>query len=266
MKRFQKIMVLCLAALMVLSLAACGNKATSKKTDSEKEASQIVRSAPCVLVVRADIELSIGFDENGNALAVASSDAADSTAATVSAASNVAGMSAEEAIKVVLKNMAENATFAEHQYVTILQQHDTIVPSEDFLGNVAAAAEEVMEEMPVIVISAADMDNDGYFTAEIAEKILQAYLGDSATIIASSTMIDGCYIISCEENNTINDYSVSAYSGAIALYSDLVELPTTEDDLVPEDEQFTADDNATENVDADVNTEDDTAEDVVIEN
>lgn len=231
MKQFRKILVLCLACLMVLSLAACGEKKAKKQDD--KSAKEIVNAAPCVLQIRTDADVSIAFDENGKALTVVANDELSDKAVC-----DVAGMKGTEAVQAVLTAMLDNQYLLGHPYAIIRQMPGTIVPGEDFLTAIAADAEALLEDMPVIMISAADMDSDGYCTEEIAKEILAAYLPDGAEILASSVMIDGCYTISVEEEGTQVDYVVSAYNGSIGLYDELNPETSWEEDLISEDQQF----------------------------
>lgn len=231
MKQFKRIFVLCLACLMVLSLAACGEKKAAKNDD--KSAKEIVNAAPCVLQILTDADVSIAFDENGKALVAVANDELSNKAVC-----DVAGKKGTEAVQAVLTTMLDNQYLLEHPYAIIRQMPGTIVPGEEFLTAIAADAEALLEDMPVIMISSADMDSDGYCTEEIAEKILAAYLPEGAKILASSVMIDGCYTISVEDEGTQVDYVVSAYNGSIGLYDELHPESSWEDDMISEDQQF----------------------------
>ena len=261
MKQFRKILVLCLACLMVLSLAACGEKKADKK-DNGNSAAEIVNTAPCVLQILTDADVSIAFDENGKALAAVANDELSADAVC-----DVAGKKGSEAVKAILTAMVDKQYLLEHPYAIIRQVPGTMVPGEDFLNAIATDAAALLEEMPVILISAADMDGDGYCTEEVAKEILAAYLPDDAKIIASSVMIDGCYTISVEEEGVQVDYVVSAYNRSIGLYDELNPEPSTDEEEVPEDQQFVPEPDMVED-DAGIdepNKDDSTAEDVVID-
>lgn len=232
MKRFQKIFVLCLACLMVLSLAACGEKDAEKKP-AAKDPSVIVSSAPCVLQILTDADVSVAFDENGKALAAVANDAVSDKAVC-----DVAGKKGSEAVQAVLTAMVDNNYMIDTTYAIIRQMPGTVVPDGEFLDTIAADAKELLKDKPVILISAADMDDDGYCSVEIAQEILEAYLPSSSKVIASSVMIDGCYTMSVEENDTLVDYVVSAFNGSVGLYNDLNPEQLPEDEMVPEDQQF----------------------------
>lgn len=248
MKRFQKFFVLCLACLMVLSLAACGEKQAEKKPVQDTDA--IISSAPCVLQILTDADVSIAFDENGNALAAVANDSVSNKAVC-----DVAGQKGTEAVQAILTTMVDNNYLIETPYAIIRQLPGTIVPDEKFLNTIAADAEELLEGRPVILISAADMDDDGYCTVEIAEQILKAYLPADSEIIASSVMIDGCYTMSVEENDTLVDYVVSAYNGSIGLYNDLNPEQLSDDEMIPEDQQFVPESDAVPEEESTVSTE-----------
>lgn len=251
MKRFQKFFVLCLACLMVLSLVACGEEKAEKKPAKDSQA--IVSSAPCVLQILTDADISIAFDENGKALAAVANDTVSDKAVC-----DVAGKEGSKAVQAILTAMVDNNYLLENPYAIIRQMPGTVVPGESFLDTIAADAKEVLEDKPVIVISAADMDDDGYCTPEIAQQILEAYLPADAEITACSVMVDGCYTMSVKENDTYVDYVVSAYNGSIGLYTELNPEPLPEDEMVPEDQQFVPEPD--EVIEEEFTTEDDSTE------
>lgn len=234
MKTIRNILVLCLALALVLSLAACGG--SKKSAADNKTSEELVAAAPCVLYLRADVDLTLGFNENGKALAVVGN---DSVGAELANALDVKDMSAAEAVTAVITAMLEKDALISHPYLIIRQDHNSSVPNADFLTAVEEAAVAALEDMPVIMITTADMDADGYFTEEVAKEILQAHLGADAKILASSVLVDGCYIISCQVEGDTLDYNVSGYSGAIAPQDELSpDEPVDEEEMIPEDQQF----------------------------
>lgn len=236
MKTTRRIFVLFLVALMVLGLAACKK---DKEAAGDLSAKELVHSAPLKLQLLMDAEVSIGIDEDGNALAIIGNNEKGIEAAEL--CDDVVGKTGAEAVKMVLTVIQENDLVIGMNYVIIRQEPETVLPSEDYLQIIGDAAKEALGGMPAIVISAADMDIDGYFNAEIAKQILQVHLGSEAKILNAGVMIDGCYIISCLEDDVQYDYSVSAYSGAVALADELAsDVPPVdpEEDQIPPEQQF----------------------------
>lgn len=233
MKTFRRIFALCLALVLALSLAAC-----KKKNENTATAEELIASAPLVLELYTDVLIQIGFDESGNTLAVLG--VGETGAAAVALCEDVSGKPAAEAMSLLLTALLENNYNTALPYFVLRQVHTTVLPSEDFLVNLEAGVSDALAGFPMIVIPASAMDADGYFNIEIATKIMETYLGKDGTILGHSEMIDGCYLFSCKLYDTTDDYSVSGYTGALALYSDLVgDTPLTEEDMIPEHEQFT---------------------------
>lgn len=228
MKKFRNILILCLSALMVLSLAGC------KKN---KKGGGDISNAPLVLEILTDAEIAIGMDDDGNAIALSGLNQEGIDA--VALCDDVAGKSGAEAVKIVLDVIVENEYLVRKPYVVIRQQPNSLLPSEDYLDTIAAAAKEALGSTAFVIVPASAMDADGYFNEEIAKQVLFAFLGGEAKILDTSAMIDGCYIITCEFEETVIEYSVSGYSGATAPYVDLVgDTPLEEEELIPEDQQF----------------------------
>lgn len=234
MKTFRKILAVCFALLMVLSMTACKDKKEAEKKASSQE---IVSSASSVVHVLCDAEIYVGFDEDGKALALYGFDEAGKQVAEK--CEDIAGMSGTEAVNEVLKVLIKEDFLLKQPYIVLRQDHYTALPSEDFLDTLAKGAEEVLDGAPLITITVDDMDKDGLFNEDVATKIMETYLSSNDEIVTVSPLLEGSYIVTCIENDTEVVYSLSAYTGAMALYSDLVgDNALTEEELIPESDQL----------------------------
>ena len=244
MKTLQKILVLCLAAALMLGLFACGKKAEENKQDdakapagavSDEVAQQIVESAPGTFTIVADSHVTLGYNENGKALALSGEN--ELGVSIANACGDVSGKTVAEAVTVVLQTMVENDAIVEKPYVMIRQDLGSMTPDEEFISGIQAAATKELGKS-VVVVSLDQLDADGYFNQDVAKQILLAYLGGDAKIISASVMIDGQYIITAEKDGLQDDYQVVGHSGTVAGYEEIADRPIDEEDLIPEDQQI----------------------------
>lgn len=235
MKAFRKIMAVTLAVLLVCSFAGCDKKETKKKKKSSKTAQQIVVDAPLALDIFSDADVTIGFDKNGMALAIITSDATGDL--VLNACKDIKGKSGVAAVNMVVQALVDN-NLTSAGYVVIRQRLDSTLPTKDFLTNITAEAQALLGNVKLFTISNEDMDETGYISGEYATKILLYYAGADSEILNVSALTDGCYIITCKQGDQVTDFSVSGYSGVIGQYQDLIEQPVEEEDLIPENEQF----------------------------
>lgn len=235
MKIFQKSLILCLAAVLVLGLAACGpkgesgtstpNSAPSSLTD--EEIAQIVAAAPGKLTIYAGVELTLGYNENGNALAVIGN---SEVANQLAAESKVANLPCADAVAAIISVVAKE--YAQMRgYITIRQELGGPNPSDDFMTKIADVA-RAATETPIVVVSIADMDETGYFNQLVAKSVIRAAKGEHAEIVTLSDMHEGKYVVILKENGENVTYLMSALSGSLQAHSDTIDEPKV-DQLTP---------------------------------
>ena len=241
MRTFRKILAMTLAILLVFSITACKDKKKAKKAKkATKSAQEIVVNAPLSLDIFSDADVTIGFDKNGKALAIITTDALGSL--VLDACKDIKGKSGVDAVKMVVQALVDN-NLNSAGYVVIRQKHNSTLPDKNFLTDISKAAQEILGNVSVFTISNEDMDDTGYISDEYAAKILKCYVGADAEILGISALTDGCYIISCKQGDLVTDFSVSGYSGVIGEYNSLIEMPVDEEELIPESDQFGVVDN-----------------------
>ena len=88
----------------------------------------------------------------------------------------------------------------------------------------------------VTVCPPEDQDENHYFSPETAKAVLAAYLGNpaGATYISTSAPVDGYYQVSCTLDGRIDEYTVGAFYGSVALNTDFVDEPEFETEELPE--------------------------------
>ena len=191
-------------------------------------AQSIVENAPGQLTLFGDINLTIGYDANGNALAVIG----DSETANKIAEScpKFAGLPCSEAIAIILPVLAnEHVQFRSH--ISIRQEQGSPNPSENFMKEIREAAKASVE-VPVMIISISDMDEHGYFNLDTAKRALRAAKGDHVEILRITDLYEGTYLATLKEGEAEVDYEIGALSGYVKIYEEIVDEPGNE---IPDD-------------------------------
>lgn len=221
MNTLRKVLMLVLAMVLVLGLVACGPKKNEdanpapapQSSPSGEEAQQIVTAAPGKITILTEMELTLGFDNNGNALALTGN---SDVASRLAAQCNIAGKSCADAMAIILPLLTEHAQI--RGFITIRQEPGSVNPGEHFMSNIAAAAEKA-DAAPVVVIAAADMDSTGYFNQSVAEKVVRAAFGDQVEVRHITAMYEGRYVVTIAEGSSTADYAISALTGTVSPYT-----------------------------------------------
>lgn len=241
MKTLQKFLILFLVTALALSLFACGKKDDAKEDapptqqSTGNHSAQLVKDAPGTFTIVADSIVVLGYNENGKTLAVAGEN--ELGEAVAAACADISGKPVAEAVPMVLKAMVSNDALIEKTYVMVRQDLGSYTPDKNFIADIKAAAEEELGSS-VVVVSTKQLDDDGYFNQDVAKQLLLAYLGGNAKILSASVMIDGQYFLSAEKDGLQDDYQVVGHSGTVAPYVEDIENSLTEEDMIPEDQQF----------------------------
>lgn len=231
MKIFQKSLIFCLVALLVLSMAACGAKKGDTNTGTSapssdpsiEELTQIVETAPGKITIYADLNVTIGYDANGNALAaIGEIDATNS----LLVACKIANQPCAEAIASVVAALAEEYAQGRN-FITIRQEMGSPNPGDDFMTKIYNAA-TAATEVPIVVVSIADMDETGYFNQNTAKSVMRAAFGDHVEIVSLSEMREGKYVVTIQQSGENLIYLMSALTGSLRVHSDTVDEPIIE--------------------------------------
>jgi len=219
------------ALVVILIIAFSGPKATPSTptattplpTPTGPDAAELVAAAPGKLTILCDVKLTLGFDDAGNVIALTGD---SDPARTVAAECDIAGMSCVDAMAVILPKL-EGERVQMRTYITIRQEQGGVIPSETFMKEVDDAA-TAATEVPVVVISVSDMDENGYFGVDMAKRCIRAALSDHAEIVSMTDLYEGIYIATIKLGNMTQDYEIAAVEGTVTVYDDTPDEPYDE--------------------------------------
>ena len=181
MKMTKKILAILFSAVLVLGLmAACAKNEANNAAQSSNSGTEAPDNTPFgMFVFSTDIaSVNLQFNAEGVVLSVEGNDA-DGTALLESAEKDVVGMTCADAVTELTK-LAINGGVLTNNLV-IKQSVGTEVPSESFMNEMGEAAKKAVSaegaEANLIVITAADLDENGYISVASAKQIVMGVMG-----------------------------------------------------------------------------------------
>lgn len=217
----KKLLSVLLAAVMLLTLCACGKADDYTSPDGDADASADapqLSDAVGRVVISADAEFQVAYDENGNAVGVINQNAL--AEAVADSYSDFAGKSCPQVVRELIDAVFEQNTVIDRGYVLIQLELGSALPSDSFLADVADEARLNKGAYGVVAVSAADLDADGRFNKATVLAILEAFLGgtEGLTVTCAEAPADGSYSITCTDSSSQStDYYVHTQTGAVVL-------------------------------------------------
>lgn len=207
-------LVMC-AMLLVGMLAACGDDSDTTSPTSNNQQTTADISGTIMLNVNACVNIS--FDENGKVLNIMDVDT-DGHELLVDYSGYLQTGCADVVKELVQISEGLELLTREFNNIIIKEQPGSTLPSENFLADLAAAAEEAAEiPVDVTVITVADQNADGQINADKAfELLLKALDVETIDLVAQSAEpIEGTYVYVIASSTLSSDYLVDATTGYV---------------------------------------------------
>lgn len=237
----KKIFAVALAALMLLSLFACGKSEDEYISGNNNEFAahevELLPNEAGKLTIYAEADLQLVYDKTGKVIALTALSAqADDIASNYEFADKDCAQAAVELIDLIIDG---NISITKG-YILIRQELGAASPSDDFLSAVQESALQNKGEYKVVTVSVEDLDADGLFSKDTALAVLAASqpTTEGCILECSDEPIAGSYSVFCTtaEDLTI-EYSISALDGSVFQAennSQEEQEPTDETDPTPE--------------------------------
>lgn len=209
-KRFLAILM---AVVMVLGLAACGQKgAQNSQHNGDASNTRVVG----MLVFSTDASLNISYNDQGTILALEGTN--DEGITLAEAFPDCVGMTCGDLVAELIKKCASQNTLTEN--VILKQSFGSKLPGADFLNDLVskaqAAADEANMTTNVIQIPAENLDENGYINVDTAKTILLNKLGlEKAAILdcVSTPDVNREYMLYVEDGEIAGTFMVNAVTG-----------------------------------------------------
>ena len=215
----KKLLAVALAAVLMLSLFACGKKDEYQPTDdaAEEIAQNLINGEAGRLTIYAEADMQIVYDKDGDILDII---ALSTIAEEIVNAYDFAEKDTSLAVKELIDSIVDLEIVISKGYVMIRQEPGSATPNDTFLKDIHEEAKQNKAELSIVLLSAEELDANGYFSAEIAVDILTAQVPtvEGSVFNCSDEPIGGSYQIFCTDSaNITTEYAVGAIDGSIVL-------------------------------------------------
>lgn len=244
MKTTKKLLAILMAAAMVLCLLACGNEPAEQTGSQDGEALSDPRVYG-MLVFSTDASVSINYDSEGLVLGLEGNNAEGIV--LVENYEDYLGKSCSDVVTELMNKSAEYATVT--QNVIVKQSYGSALPGTNFLENIVSEAQAAADAADVItnviMITAEDLDENGYISLEMAKTIVLSKLGlESAATFDGDPSPDtnGDYMFYLEEGDVKGTFLLNAITGIVQELSEedlrLLEGEYGEEEIPTEETNF----------------------------
>ena len=205
MRTFKKIFAFLLALMMLLSFAACGEEDASE--EDVKPYMEMPEEALGAVVLVGNIRLTLYYNKEGNIVSITNQE-------ENVCFQNLTGNTCKDAVVKLLKSPDVQLV---GNFLLIKQLQNTTLPSENFLKDITAEAEKIVGNTPLFSIPAEELNEYGYFSADIAKALLDIQLGlsSNAECTVSSQPIDGYFHATVSVNGESTKYTIGAIYGSV---------------------------------------------------
>ena len=215
--------LLCMLLILGL-LSGCNNTPATDSTgntetfSTETEYQGLPYSGTLILNAGGSVE--IYYDEKGEVVYLTGISAVGNSLANQQ--QDVLGKSCSEVISNVITASADYSYLGQDaQYVMLRPTKDSPLPDENFLNQLAADIEGILQEanilVPVILFTDKDLDENGYITTDAAQQLLLAHLmlDDCDTIGGTPKPINGEHAFVITYGVMSGNYIVDAVDGTV---------------------------------------------------
>lgn len=201
----KKLLALLLTAMLVVSMAACGDSAETPATTTAPEATDPAPEAtkppePTTVVgtlyTTFGAALKLDYNENGTVLAITGTNEAGTTIAN--AVQNQAGRACVFVLRTILRYAAENNLLGDAKTMTVRVGHGDPIPGKDFFETIITDCQYLADEectgIRMYAIEKAYLDAQGNLTPETAKDLAARYFSVKAEeLTVPETTQEGVY-------------------------------------------------------------------------
>ena len=222
----KKLFALLLAALMILSMAACGDEAqvdreekkpetTEASVPETTEATEPKVSEPMgTLYVTFGAKMELVYDAEGNALSITGTNELGQTLAE--AKQDQVGKGCVFALRAILRYASDNNLLGDAKSMVIRVGIGEKLPKENFLEEIATDCQYLAdEECTGVQMFTADgdkLEEDGKLSVTSARALARRFMGAlDEDVVSDETLVNGAYTFTCGDMTV----TVDAFSGLV---------------------------------------------------
>ena len=210
----KKVFALLLAAILVISMAACGQSAESPDTTPSTEPTEPAAMGTLYVTVGAKLELT--YDAEGNALSLTGINEVGKTLAA--AKQDQLGKGCVFVLRAVFRYASDNKLLGDARSMVIRVGADDKLPSQDFLEVIATDCQYLADEectgVQMMIAAGDKLDENGNLTYNTAKALAVRFLDTiEEDITGEDVPENGVYTFSCGDVVA----TVDAFTGLVTM-------------------------------------------------
>ena len=209
----KKLFALLLAAMLVISMAACGETAVEPTTEPTTEPT--VAPEPIgTLYVSFGAVLELAYDAEGNALSITGTNELGKSIADAN--QNQLGKGCVFVLRTILRYAADNNLLGDAKTMAVRVGAKEQLPKENFLEEIQTDCQYLADEectgIRIIPLDGDKLDSSGNITAATAKKLASLFFAaDETAVTGGEAAVDGIFTFVCGENSC----TVDAFNGLV---------------------------------------------------
>lgn len=213
----KKILAVLMSAMLLLGILA-GCNAEPPATDPTNKVSTPIAAG--MLVLNAEASINISYDADGLVLDIEAAD--DNGSIVVGEYEGFLGKTCSDAVCDLIAGANRSGFLTEEStYIMIKQALGSALPGSTFLETIVKDAEAALTEAgldaAVVLVTAENLDENGYIDLETAKALMLAYIARDSfdTLDGTTAPIDGAYGFAVTAGDLEGNYIVDAVTGDV---------------------------------------------------
>ena len=204
----KKLFALLLAAMLVISMAACGETAAEPTTEPT-----IAPEPIGTLYVSFGAVLELAYDAEGNALSITGTNELGKSIADAN--QNQLGRGCVFVLRTILRYASDNNLLGDAKTMTVRVGAKEQLPKENFLEEIQTDCQYLADEectgIRITPLDGDKLDSSGNITAATAKKLASLFFAADETAVTGGEAVDGIFTFVCGENSC----TVDAFNGLV---------------------------------------------------
>ena len=213
----KKILAVLMSAMLLLGILA-GCNAEPPATDPTNKVSTPVAAG--MLVLNAEATVNISYDADGLVLDIEAAD--DNGSIVVGEYEGFLGKTCSDAVCDLISGANRSGFLTEEStYIMIKQALGSALPGSTFLETIVKDAEAALTaaglDAAVVLVTAENLDENGYIDLETAKALMLAYIARDSfdTLDGTTAPIDGAYGFAVTAGDLEGSYIIDAVTGDV---------------------------------------------------
>lgn len=219
----KKIVSLLMSAMLLIGmLAGCGVQEkpnTDNNSTTPSGSKPVVNTLPDgMLLVNCGAVVQVTYDTEGLVIKLEGTNESGTKVVGQYADKEYVGMGCAQLVSELIQKSIDTGFAMYTKNIVIKQAYGSALPGTMFLEGIVKEAEQsVTTDAEIVLITDAELDEEGYIDFATAKALLQSHVGlnSGESIRGSEILVDGQYTLMATVGGKQNTYTVNAVTGTV---------------------------------------------------